>query len=112
MKRASECSPTPPCGSGQVQATAVGRSDRASRLTRVGLYDLIPGQQGYLGKGNFALVRLGIHRLTKTKVAVKIVDKGDLEQDNLKKISREIEIMRHLTHPSIIRLFQVRSVSV
>ena len=79
-------------------------SDRASRLTRVGLYDLTPG---LLGKGNFAVVRLGVHRLTKTKVAVKIVDKTDLEGDNLKKIGREIKIMRHLTHPSIIRLYQV-----
>ena len=52
-------------------------------------------------------VRLGIHRLTKTKVAVKIVDKADLEDDNLQKITREIEIMRRLSHPAIIRLYQV-----
>ena len=78
---------------------------KAGRLVRVGLYDLTPG---YLGKGNFAIVRLGIHRLTKTSVAVKIVEKSDLDEENLQKISREIEIMRHLNHPSIIRLFQVR----
>ena len=81
-------------------------ADRASRLCRVGLYDLTPGPP--LGKGNFAVVRLGIHRLTKTKVAVKIVDKADLESDNLQKITREIEIMRRLSHPTIIRLYQVR----
>jgi serine/threonine protein kinase len=79
-------------------------SDRAARLLRVGLYDLSPG---LLGKGNFAIVRLGIHRLTRTKVAVKIVDKNVLDPENLKKISREIEIMRNLFHPSIIRLYQV-----
>ena len=79
---------------------------KAGRLVRVGLYDLTPG---YLGKGNFAIVRLGIHRLTKTSVAVKIVEKSDLDDENLQKISREIEIMRHLNHPSIIRLFQVRN---
>jgi serine/threonine protein kinase len=79
-------------------------SDRAARLLRVGLYDLSPG---LLGKGNFAIVRLGIHRLTRTKVAVKIVDKNALDTENLKKISREIEIMRNLFHPSIIRLYQV-----
>ena len=82
-----------------------GKSYRASKLCRVGLYDLVPGPP--LGKGNFAVVRLGIHRLTKTKVAVKIVDKGDLEDDNLQKITREIEIMRRLSHPAIIRLHQV-----
>lgn len=58
-------------------------------------------------KGNFAIVRLGVHRLTKTSVAVKIVDKVDLDEENLQKISREIEIMRRLNHTSIIRLFQV-----
>ena len=79
-------------------------SDRAARLLRVGLYDLSPG---LLGKGNFAIVRLGIHRLTRTKVAIKIVDKNVLDPDNLKKIAREIEIMRNLFHPFIIRLYQV-----
>ena len=77
---------------------------KAGRLVRVGLYDLTTG---YLGKGNFAMVRLGIHRLTKTSVAVKIVEKADLDEENLQKISREVEIMRRLNHPSIIRLFQV-----
>lgn len=85
-------------------STKLKSSDRAARLLRVGLYDLNPG---LLGKGNFAVVRLGIHRLTRTKVAVKIVDKNNLEAENLKKIWREIDIMRNLFHPSIIRLFQV-----
>ena len=76
---------------------------RAQRLLRVGLYDL----ERVLGKGNFALVRLGVHRLTKTKVAVKIVDKNDLDDENQKKIFREIEIMRRLSHPNIIQLYQV-----
>ena len=79
---------------------------RAEKLLRVGLYDL----EKTLGKGNFAIVKLGVHRLTKTKVAVKIVNKTNLEAENLKKISREIKIMRHLTHPSVIRLFQVKYV--
>ena len=83
--------------------------NRASRLTRVRLCELSPG---LLGKGNFAVVRLGTHRLTKTKVAVKIVDKRELESENLVKISREIKVMRHLaSHPNIIRLYQVWSLS-
>ena len=76
---------------------------RAEKLLRVGLYDL----DNVLGKGNFAIVRLGVHKLTKSKVAVKIVDKADLDSDNLKKISREIEIMRKLSHRHIIQLYQV-----
>ena len=79
------------------------RGCRAERLLRVGLYDL----EKTLGKGNFALVRLGLHRLTKTKVAVKIVDKTDLDDDNQRKIFREIDIMRQLSHPNVIQLYQV-----
>lgn len=95
--------------SNNISSSSGGKSDnRASKLCRVGLYDLVPGPP--LGKGNFAVVRLGIHRLTKTKVAVKIVDKADLEDDNLQKITREIEIMRRLSHPAITRLYQVKFV--
>ena len=79
-------------------------ASKASRLARVGNYELTPG---YLGKGNFAVVRLGVHKLTRTSVAVKIVEKADLDEENLKKIRREIEIMQKLSHPSIIKLFQV-----
>ena len=95
--------------SNNISSSSGAKSDnRASKLCRVGLYDLVPGPP--LGKGNFAVVRLGIHRLTKTKVAVKIVDKADLEDDNLQKITREIEIMRRLSHPAITRLYQVKFV--
>ena len=95
--------------SNNISSSSGAKSDnRASKLCRVGLYDLVPGPP--LGKGNFAVVRLGIHRLTKTKVAVKIVDKADLEDDNLQKITREIEIMRRLSHPAITRLYQVKHV--
>jgi len=41
------------------------------------------------------------------QVAIKIIDKSKLTQDNLKKILREITIMRKLRHPHIIRLYQV-----
>ena len=80
-----------------------GRIPRAEKLLRVGLYDL----EKTLGKGNFAIVKLGVHKLTRTKVAVKIVNKCELDHDNLNKISREIEIMRRLSHKNIIQLYQV-----
>ena len=80
-----------------------GRTPRAEKLLRVGLYDL----EKTLGKGNFAIVKLGVHKLTQTKVAVKIVNKCELDHDNLNKISREIEIMRRLSHKNIIQLYQV-----
>ena len=79
------------------------KAPKAEKLLRVGLYDL----ERTLGKGNFAIVKLGVHKLTKTKVAVKIVNKFELDDENLGKISREIDIMRHLSHKNIIQLYQV-----
>ncbi|CAK9303408.1 unnamed protein product [Gordionus sp. m RMFG-2023] len=60
-----------------------------------------------IGKGNFAVVKLGIHCVTKIKVAIKIIDKSRLDPDNLSKIYREIQILKILRHPHIIRLYQV-----
>lgn len=42
------------------------------------------------------------------QVAIKIIDKTKLDEENLKKIFREIQIMTKLRHPHIIRLYQVR----
>ena len=41
------------------------------------------------------------------QVAIKIIDMTQLDEENLKKIFREIEIMKSLNHPHIIRLYQV-----
>ena len=40
-------------------------------------------------------------------MAIKIIDKTKLNEDNLKKIFREVQIMMQLRHPHIIRLYQV-----
>ncbi|XP_077397081.1 serine/threonine-protein kinase SIK3 homolog isoform X3 [Festucalex cinctus] len=70
---------------------------------RVGHYEI----ERTIGKGNFAVVKLATHAITKAKVAIKIVDKTQLDDENLKKIFREVQIMKLLKHPHIIRLYQV-----
>uniref|UniRef100_A0AAY4EES4 non-specific serine/threonine protein kinase n=1 Tax=Denticeps clupeoides TaxID=299321 RepID=A0AAY4EES4_9TELE len=70
---------------------------------RVGYYEI----ERTIGKGNFAVVKLATHIITKAKVAIKIVDKTQLDDENLKKIFREVQIMKMLRHPHIIRLYQV-----
>lgn len=45
--------------------------------------------------------------LNNFQVAIKIIDKTQLDSDNLKKIFREIQIMKLLCHPHIVRLYQV-----
>lgn len=42
-----------------------------------------------------------------TKVAIKIIDKTCLDDDNLAKTFREISILKSLHHPHITRLYEV-----
>ena len=41
------------------------------------------------------------------QVAIKIIDKTQLDEANLKKVFREVEILKILDHPNIIKLYQV-----
>ncbi|XP_033210987.1 serine/threonine-protein kinase SIK3-like isoform X3 [Belonocnema kinseyi] len=74
-----------------------------NKLIRVGYYEL----EKTIGKGNFAVVKMATHVVTKSKVAIKIIDKTKLNEENLAKIFREVHIMKKLRHPHIIRLYQV-----
>uniref|UniRef100_A0A3B4TMF3 non-specific serine/threonine protein kinase n=1 Tax=Seriola dumerili TaxID=41447 RepID=A0A3B4TMF3_SERDU len=78
-------------------------SPAQGRPLQVGFYEIIRT----LGKGNFAVVKLAKHKVTKTQVAIKIIDKTRLNPSNLEKIYREVQIMKLLNHPHIIKLYQV-----
>uniref|UniRef100_A0A8C1SXN6 MAP/microtubule affinity-regulating kinase 3 n=1 Tax=Cyprinus carpio TaxID=7962 RepID=A0A8C1SXN6_CYPCA len=60
-----------------------------------------------IGKGNFAKVKLARHVLTSKEVAVKIIDKTQLNSSSLQKLYREVKIMKFLNHPNIVKLFEV-----
>ncbi|KAH8251625.1 hypothetical protein KR038_003062 [Drosophila bunnanda] len=60
-----------------------------------------------LGKGNFAKVKLALHVPTGREVAIKVIDKTQLNTSARQKLYREVKIMKLLNHPNIIRLFQV-----
>ncbi|XP_073498183.1 MAP/microtubule affinity-regulating kinase 4 isoform X2 [Phyllobates terribilis] len=60
-----------------------------------------------IGKGNFAKVKLGRHVLTGREVAIKIIDKTQLNPSSLQKLFREVRIMKGLNHPNIVKLFEV-----
>ena len=41
------------------------------------------------------------------KVAIKIIDKSQLDPSNLAKVYREVEVMKLVNHPNIVKLYQV-----
>nr|XP_047132796.1 MAP/microtubule affinity-regulating kinase 3 isoform X3 [Hydra vulgaris] len=69
----------------------------------VGKYKLIKT----IGKGNFAKVKLAKHLPTGREVAIKIIDKTQLNQTSLQKLFREVRIMKYLDHPNIVKLYEV-----
>ncbi|XP_042193824.1 MAP/microtubule affinity-regulating kinase 3a isoform X4 [Callorhinchus milii] len=99
-----------------------GRSEVSSRSTRSGgarcrysitsCADEQPHIGNYrllktIGKGNFAKVKLARHILTGREVAIKIIDKTQLNPTSLQKLFREVRIMKCLNHPNIVKLFEV-----
>lgn len=62
-----------------------------------------------LGSGTFAQVRLGIDRQTGDKFAVKLIDKKRFSRnhgsDRCEALKDEVEILRHISHPNIIKLY-------
>uniref|UniRef100_A0A671Q4W4 MAP/microtubule affinity-regulating kinase 3 n=1 Tax=Sinocyclocheilus anshuiensis TaxID=1608454 RepID=A0A671Q4W4_9TELE len=75
----------------------------ADEQPHIGCYRLLKT----IGKGNFAKVKLAKHVLTGKEVAVKIIDKTQLNSSSLQKLFREVRIMKLLNHPNIVKLFEV-----
>ncbi|XP_044764173.1 serine/threonine-protein kinase MARK2-like isoform X2 [Coccinella septempunctata] len=76
---------------------------RVGEEPTIGKYKLLKT----IGKGNFAKVKLAKHVPTGKEVAIKIIDKTQLNPGSLLKLFREVRIMKMLDHPNIVKLFQV-----
>ena len=64
--------------------------------------------KGRIGEGMFGKVKLGIHLLTREKVAIKIFDKGKIKNEKESDyINREISILKKLNHYNIIKLYNI-----
>ncbi|XP_069049192.1 MAP/microtubule affinity-regulating kinase 3a isoform X3 [Lepisosteus oculatus] len=93
-------------------ATRPGRSGARCRNSIASCADEPPHIGNYrllktIGKGNFAKVKLARHILTGREVAIKIIDKTQLNPTSLQKLFREVRIMKILNHPNIVKLFEV-----
>lgn len=61
-----------------------------------------------LGKGTFGKVKEAIHIPTGEKVAIKIIDKNSIEdEDDEIRIQREVDIMKKVRHPNIVYLYEI-----
>ena len=57
-----------------------------------------------IGEGKFGVVKLGLHKKTKAKVAIKIIKKESMNLMDMELVRSEIDIMKLCRHPNVIRL--------
>ena len=81
----------------------VVKKTTSMREQQIGKYKLLKT----IGKGNFARVMLARHMLTSNEVAIKIIDKTQLNPNSLEKLFREVSIMKIVQHPNIVKLYEV-----
>ena len=60
-----------------------------------------------IGKGKFGLVKEGINKESKEKVAIKIMTKENMDKSDLELAKVEIDILKIAQHPNIIKLYDV-----
>ncbi|CAO1621483.1 unnamed protein product [Parajaminaea phylloscopi] len=83
-----------------------GASRRAAQkpTVRIGQYTL----QRTLGTGSFGKVKLATHSLTGHRVAMKIINRRKISSMDMgARVKREIQYLKLLRHPHIIKLYEV-----
>lgn len=84
-------------------SSSKSKSSSSMREQQIKQYKLLKT----IGKGNFARVMLSRHLPTGIEVAIKIIDKTQLNSNSLEKLFREVSIMKLLNHPNIVKLYEV-----
>ncbi|KAI0314956.1 hypothetical protein OF83DRAFT_396829 [Amylostereum chailletii] len=61
-----------------------------------------------LGEGEFGKVKLGLHTMWGEEAAVKLIKRHNIDSAvRMSKVEREIDVLRMLKHPNIVRLYDV-----
>jgi serine/threonine protein kinase len=58
-----------------------------------------------LGRGAFSVVKRGVNRQTHEVRAVKICERGSMSPEDEEALFREVDVMKKLNHPHIVKLF-------
>ncbi|KAG8905331.1 Protein kinase [Tulasnella sp. 403] len=84
----------------------VDEKQSASNIAKLGEYKLVRT----VGEGTFGKVKLAIHTVTGHKVAMKFISKAKINAMKMRtRVAREVEYLRMLRHPHIIKLYEVIS---
>ena len=80
------------------------KKEKISKKQIIGNYQI----EKTIGEGTFGKVKLGIHIPTEEKVAIKILEKDKIQdREDLERISREINFLKKLNHPNIIKIYDI-----
>ena len=60
-----------------------------------------------LGKGSYGIVYKGIHKITGEERAIKQIPKSKIKKEKFKRFINEVNALKQLDHPNIIKLFEV-----
>ena len=60
-----------------------------------------------IGIGKFGIVRRGVHKSTKRKVAIKFINKTKMTNQDRILLTNEIDILTIIRHPSLINLYEI-----
>lgn len=61
-----------------------------------------------LGKGNFGLVKMGQHKITNEKVAIKIINKNGMDSDKIKsRFFAEVDFLQKCNHENIVKYLDI-----
>jgi calcium-dependent protein kinase len=60
-----------------------------------------------IGKGGYGEVKKVVHKITGETRAMKIIKKESCDEGYLKSLTNEINILRTLDHPHIIKLYEI-----
>jgi len=80
------------------------KHESPKNLLEIGDYVLVKP----LGMGAFGKVKQGVHKRTGTKVAIKVMAKKKIKETKMaEKVHREINCQKKLSHPHVVRLYEV-----